>query len=76
MIVRENESAKGWFRCERFIVSDRNWYYMTREGSQLGPFKSKKDAENDLYWYIHCAQKGKFYGNGATARELCRARHW
>jgi hypothetical protein len=65
MIVSENESAKGWFRCERFVVSDRNWRYVTREGSQVGPFHCKKDAE-----------KGKFYAGDVLAREVCRARHW
>lgn len=76
MMVRENEAIKGWFRCDRFMQSGRRWFYMTREGTQVGPFNSKNEAESDLYWYALCAQKGRFYENGIKAREVCRARNW
>lgn len=76
MMVRESEPMKGWFRCDRFIQSGRQWYYMTREATQIGPFNSKNEAERDLYWYALCAQKGTFCATGSKAREVCRARHW
>ncbi|MFD2228965.1 DUF6316 family protein [Alkalimarinus sediminis] len=76
MQVRKNEATKSWFRCDRFIQVGREWFYMTREGSQVGPFNSKTEAANDLYWYALFAQKGKFCGSGTAAREMSRIKGW
>lgn len=40
------------FRTSRFIKQSCGWYFVTREGTQEGPFDRKIDAENRLEDYI------------------------
>ena len=40
------------FRTSRFIKETRGWYFLTREGTQEGPFERKIDAESRLEDYI------------------------
>ena len=40
------------FRTSRFIKENRGWYFLTREGTQEGPFERKIDAEDRLENYI------------------------
>ena len=76
MMVRKNETEKVWFRSDRFVQADRRWFYTTREGVQVGPFNSKIEAKDDLYWYALNAQKGRIFESGIKARDACRARNW
>lgn len=44
----DNESEKAHFQMDRFIQQNGEWFYMTREGEERGPFTSKSDAQGDL----------------------------
>ena len=49
---RKGENDKTWFRTERFFSIGADWYAITREHTNLGPFKSKFAAEQGLVRYI------------------------
>ncbi|ARU54986.1 MAG: DUF6316 family protein [Pseudomonadales bacterium] len=55
MVVRAGEKDKTWFRGDRFYSIQGEWYFTTREGSEEGPFGSKKEAEMELLLYIRHA---------------------
>ena len=40
------------FQTGRFAQQDSEWFYLTREGVQRGPFKRREDAEGDLTAFI------------------------
>ena len=40
------------FRSDRFFTLENRWYFITREGEQLGPFESKAKAESKLRDYL------------------------
>jgi hypothetical protein len=40
------------FRASRFFKESCEWYFLTREGGQEGPFERKVDAKNSLEDYI------------------------
>lgn len=44
---RQNEPAKTWFRSDRFFRSDQKWYFHTREGISVGPYRTRFEAEVD-----------------------------
>ncbi len=44
---RHNEEPKTWFRSDRFFRSDDKWYFYTREGITVGPYKTQFEAEVD-----------------------------
>jgi len=52
MTVRPGEENKNWFRSERFMHVNDQWYFTTREMTEKGPFTSKQEAENELILYI------------------------
>lgn len=52
MTVRAGESEKTWYRSERIFWSEAGWYFLTRENTQEGPFGSKREAEQELNYYI------------------------
>lgn len=55
------DTKKFIFQTDRFVQQNGEWFYMTRNGEQRGPFKSKKDAEGDLVFYIiECHKKDNF----------------
>jgi len=47
MDSRKNESARTWFRSNRVFRSDGHWFFHTREGLAVGPYKSRFEAEID-----------------------------
>jgi len=47
MSTRKDEQNKTWFRSERVFCSDSVWYFHTREGVDVGPYKNKFEAEVD-----------------------------
>jgi hypothetical protein len=47
MTSRRNEQSRTWFRCDRFFRSDQKWYFNTREGITVGPYRSRFEAEVD-----------------------------
>ncbi|RRJ83397.1 DUF6316 family protein [Aestuariirhabdus litorea] len=52
MDYRSGEGERTWFRSERFLCMNGEWYFITREGSQEGPYRSQAEAERDLCIYI------------------------
>lgn len=47
MNYRRGESARTRFRSERYFRSDDFWYFHTREGIAIGPYRSRFEAEID-----------------------------
>ena len=52
MKVRSGEKQKGWFRSNRFLQINGDWFFITREMTEEGPFYSKQEAENASINYI------------------------
>lgn len=48
----DGENGKTWFRSDRFFTIGAEWYATTREGSNLGPYKTRSSAEQGLVRYI------------------------
>jgi len=44
---RKDEQPKTWFRSDRVFRSDGYWYFHTREGIDVGPYRDKFEAEVD-----------------------------
>ena len=60
----DGDSPRLHFQSNRFVCQNGEWFYMTREGEERGPFESKKEAEGDLILYIReCLNKEIFSGN-------------
>jgi Domain of unknown function (DUF6316) len=49
---RFGEQGKAPDRNSRFIKKGSYWYYTTREGVDIGPFDSQKDAELGVTEFI------------------------
>ena len=47
MAFRKNEQPRTWFRSERVFCSDGVWFFHTREGVDVGPYRNKFEAEVD-----------------------------
>lgn len=47
MTNRRNEPSRTWFRCDRYFRSDQQWYFHTREGITVGPYRTRFEAEVD-----------------------------
>ena len=45
---RRNEPPKTWFRSDRLFRVDGEWYFHTREGIAVGPYRSQFEAEVDV----------------------------
>jgi len=54
MAVRSGEPDCTWYRSNRFIHTADGWYFLTREGTQEGPFKFFMDAKIGLDLYKRC----------------------
>jgi uncharacterized protein YchJ len=50
------------FQVDRFVQQNGEWFYITREGEQRGPFENKDDAEADLAAYIRHKHNMEEYG--------------
>lgn len=44
--------SRFYFKTDRFIVQNCEWFYLTREGPERGPFASREAAERDSARYI------------------------
>jgi hypothetical protein len=49
---RVGESRNVPFRTNRYFCTNGTWYFMTREGMQMGPFIDKREAEGELIMFI------------------------
>lgn len=48
----DNHDEAVHFQLGRFAQQNSEWFYLTREEGQRGPFASKEDAEGDLTEFI------------------------
>ena len=53
MKVRSGELQRGWYRSNRFQQVNGDWFFITREVTEEGPFNSKQEAEQASSNYIH-----------------------
>jgi len=44
----EDTKASFYFRTHRINCINSQWYFLTREGENIGPFATKEDAEKQL----------------------------
>lgn len=56
------DDDKVHFQVDRFVQQNGEWFYVTRDGEERGPFKNKSDAEADLVFYILECRKNENYG--------------
>ena len=62
---RKTDSDDGpvHFQVDRFVHQNGEWFYITRDGEERGPFESREDAEGDLIFYIiDCRNKEIYTG--------------
>ncbi len=48
----EENRTTNFFRTERYVQINEQWYFMTRGGSQEGPFRNRMEAEESLLLFI------------------------
>jgi hypothetical protein len=58
----DGEAPKTFFQMDRFVQMNGQWFYMTREGEERGPFDSRSEAEGDLIDYIRHLNHMESYG--------------
>lgn len=58
----DDEDEKMHFQMDRFVQQNGEWYYLTREGEERGPFESKEDAQGDLIAYLRHRLNMELYG--------------
>jgi len=46
--VRAGEPARLWYRSDRIFCVDSAWYFHTREGLDVGPYRCQFDAELEV----------------------------
>ena len=54
MTVRRTDihDSTVYYQTGRIAQQNSEWFYMTREGKQIGPFERREDAEGDLTAFI------------------------
>ena len=58
---REGDDNKTFFNSDRFFNEGGKWFFTTREGQLMGPFDSRKDAEQELMLYLrNLKERAKF----------------
>lgn len=56
---RESDSTtRAYFRTERFNQRGGQWYFLTREGTEEGPYDERLEAEARLQRYIDVMTSG------------------
>ncbi len=58
----DGKDEKLHFQMDRLVQQNGEWFYMTREGEEKGPFESREDAEGDLVVYIRHQLKMQEFG--------------
>ena len=64
MSHRIGEPKKQYFRSDRLFCVGSYWFFSTREGSELGPFSSRTDAQGELLLYIRHMNEGRAVASG------------
>ena len=55
-MVRVGEEERTWFRSGRVFNVGEEFYFSTREGSNVGPFETKQGAEKGLELFVETIQ--------------------
>ena len=71
MACRKGEEEKTYFRMDRFYSENGQWRFMTREGYEMGPYDSKKEAEGELALYIRQTANPFTMGEYSKAKTDC-----
>ena len=54
----DSEEEKVHFQSDRFVFQNGEWFYLTRDCEERGPFVDRGDAEGDLILYLReCSMK-------------------
>ena len=56
----DSEEDKVHFKADRFFQQNGEWFYLTRDGEERGPFEDKKDANGDLILYLRAINNEMF----------------
>jgi|GEM_PF-834373 len=69
--TRAGEKEKFWYRSDRLIKIDNQWYFTTRESQDVGPYGTREEAEHGLAIFIECIHLQKTSVNHAilTAKQ-------
>ncbi len=52
MTVRKGEVDRVWFRADRCFSVGPDWYIATREGKDVGPFRTRAEAVSSVERYL------------------------
>jgi len=74
VVYRRGEDQKVWYRVDRCFRIGLDWYVSTREEGDIGPFKSRVEAENSVPRYISVMKADTEYGS--FARKLAIQGIW
>ncbi|WP_185232854.1 DUF6316 family protein [Teredinibacter franksiae] len=74
MIYRQGELETVRYRTERCFRIGEDWYIATREEGDIGPFKSRIEAERSVPRYIKVMRRDREYGS--FARKLAIEGIW
>ena len=49
---KTDDPAEVHFQADRVHNLNGKWYFMTREGRNIGPFESKEEAEKEVALFL------------------------
>lgn len=55
---QSDATVRTCFRTQRFNNRAGEWYFLTREGTEEGPFEERREAEEYLQRYIKVMASG------------------
>ncbi|MFN3714273.1 MAG: DUF6316 family protein [Alcanivoracaceae bacterium] len=59
---RDGDDNKTFFNSDRFFNEGGKWFFTTREGSLMGPFDSRGEAEQELMLYLRALREREKFG--------------
>ncbi len=66
MQYRQGEPAQTRFRAERYFAVGEDYYFSTREGTNVGPFPNIAAARRGAELYIQCINRKEEAGMYAS----------
>lgn len=68
---RDGEAQQTRFRSDRFCRVNGEWYFMVRDATPQGPFRTRREADTELAFYLRtlCLQ-------GKAAIEMESPKHF
>lgn len=61
MSRKTDDGESFHYQSSRFVQQNGEWFYMTREGEERGPFETREEAEGDLIFYIRDCYNREIY---------------